>query len=129
MKLIIKLFGTLFLFAGLSLLIKPTIIIGWIESNIETLSLYCFAIGVRLVFGVLFIVAAKESKYPRVVKFIGYLFVISAIIFVFMGHNSFQDFLMSLIPNVKPFAPFAGLLSIVFGGFLIYVFSTNKYLE
>ncbi len=83
----------------------------------------------RLVLGILFIVAAKESKYPVVIKIFGYLFIIAAIIFIFMGQGSFQDFITSLIPDVKPFTPVSGLLSIAFGGFLIYAFSRNKELE
>jgi hypothetical protein len=129
MTLIIKLFGILLLLSGLSLLINPEIILGWIENNMGNTSLYISAIVVRLVFGILFIVAARESKYPGVIKFFGYLFIIAAIIFIFIGQESFQDFITSLIPDVKPFAPVSGLLSIAFGGFLIYAFSRNKELE
>lgn len=129
MKLIIKLFGILLLLSGISLLINPEIIIGWIEENIENTSLYISAIVVRLVYGILFIAAAKESKYPGVIKFFGYLFIIAAIILIFIGQESFQDFITSFIPYVKPFAPLSGLLSIAFGGFLIYAFSRNKELE
>tara|TARA_R110001583_G_scaffold17310_5_gene70153 strand:+ start:1395 stop:1790 length:396 start_codon:yes stop_codon:yes gene_type:complete len=129
MKLIVKLFGILLLFAGLLLLINPEIIIGWIKNNIENTSLYITAIVVRLVLGIIFIVAAKESKYPRVFKFLGYLFLIAALIFIFIGQESFQDFMSTLIPNFKPFVPFSGLLSIAFGGFLIYAFSRNKELK
>ena len=126
MKLIIKLFGILILLAGISLLIYPDIIIGWIENNTGSTSLYITAIVVRLVFGILFIVAAKESKYPTVIKVFGYLFIIAAIIFMFIGQESFIDFITSIIPNVRPYAPVSGLLAIAFGGFLIYAFSRNK---
>ncbi len=129
MKFIIKLFGILLLLSGISLLIKPEIIFGWIENNKENTLLYISAIVVRLVFGVLFIVAARASKYPGVIKFLGYLFIIAAIIFIFIGQESFQNFITSLIPDVKPFAPVSGLLSIAFGSFLIYAFSRNKELE
>ncbi len=129
MKLIIKLFGILILLSGISLLIKPEIIFGWIEGNMEKTSLYISAIVVRLVFGVLFIVAARESKYPGVIKFFGTLFIIAAIIFIFLGQESFQAFITGLIPDVKPYAPVSGLLSIAFGGFFIYAFSRNNELE
>ena len=117
------------LLAGISLLFNPEIIIGWIEENMENKSLYISAIVVRLVFGILFIAAARESKYPNLIKFFGYLFIIAAIIFIFIGQESFQDFITSFIPHVKPFAPISGMLSIVFGGFLIYAFSRNKEIE
>jgi len=129
MKLIIRLFGILSLLAGIALLINPEIIIGWIEENMENTSLYISAIVVRFFIGILFIVASRQSKYPGVIKFFGYLFIIAAIIFIFIGLESFQVFIASLIPDVKPFAPVSGLLSIAFGGFLIYAFSRNKELK
>ncbi|WP_297760517.1 hypothetical protein [uncultured Muriicola sp.] len=129
MKLAVKLFGILMLLLGISLLIKPEIIISWIENNMENTSLYITAIVVRLVFGILFIVAANESRYTGVIKFFGYLFILAAIILIFIGQENFKHFISSLIPEVVPFAPLSGLLAIAFGGFLIYAFTRNKELE
>ena len=129
MKLIVKIFGLLILFAGISLLIKPEIIIGWLEGNTTNTSLYIIAIVARFLLGILFIAAARESKYPVVMKVFGYLFLIAAIIFVFIGHENFQGFMSSVIPVAKPFAPLSGILSIAFGVFLMYAFSRNKETE
>ncbi len=129
MKLIVKLFGILMLLSGISLLIKQEIIIGWIENNMVNTSLYISAIVARLVFGISFIVAAQESIYPGVIKFIAYMFIVEAIIYILIGQENFQDFITSLIPHVKPFASVSGLLSIAFGGFLIYAFSKKKELK
>ncbi|MDH5413963.1 MAG: hypothetical protein OEW87_07490 [Flavobacteriaceae bacterium] len=129
MKLIIKLFGTLMLLAGISLLIYPEFIIEWIEDYMEHTSLYISAIVVRFIFGILFLTSARESKYPGVIKVFGYIFIIAAIILFFIGQDRFQNFITSLIPEVKPIAPLIGLLVIIFGSFLIYSFSKNKELE
>ena len=115
--------------SSISLLIKPDIIFSWLENNMEKTSLYIAAIVMRLVFGILFIVAARESKYPGIIKFFGYLGIIAAITFIFIGQESFQDFITALIPDVKPFTPLGCLLGIAFGSFLIYAFSRNKELE
>lgn len=129
MKLVIKLFGILMLIAGISLLINPEFIIGWIEDYLEHRLLYISAIVVRFVFGILFLAAAKASKYPGVIKVFGYIFIIAAIILFLIGQVRFQDFITSLIPDVKPIAPVIGLLVIAFGSFLIDSFSKNKELE
>ncbi|MGB5665493.1 MAG: hypothetical protein WBM53_01505 [Maribacter sp.] len=129
MKVAVKLFGILMLLLGLSLLIKPEIIIGYIENNMENTSLYITAIVVRLVFGILFIIAAQESRYTGVIKFLGYLFILAAIILVFVGQENFEHFISSLIPHVEPYGRLGGLLAIAFGGFLIYAFSGNKELK
>lgn len=126
MKLIIKLFGILILISGILLFIEPEILFGWIENKTGNTSLYISAIVVRLVLGILFILAAKESIYPGAIKFFGYLFIIAAIIFIFIGQERFHDFITPLISDVKPYASVGGVLSIAFGGFIIYAFSRNK---
>ncbi len=89
-------------------------------------SLYIIAIVVRLVLGIVFIIAAKDSNYPLGIKFFGYFFIIAAIIFIFIGQEGFQDLITSLIPNVKPYAPVSGAASLAFDGFLIYAFLDKK---
>ncbi|MBI9059757.1 MAG: hypothetical protein JEZ01_18480 [Labilibaculum sp.] len=129
MKLLIKLFGILIILAGISLLIKPEIILAWIENNMESTALYVTAIVARLALGVLFILAAKESFYPLAIKVFGYLFIAAAFILFIIGQGSFKEFINSLIPHVNPYAPIVGVLAIAFGAFLIYAFSRSKELN
>lgn len=129
MALVIKLFGILLLFAGISLIFKPEIIFDWILNNAEGSYIYIIAIVVRLTFGILFIAVSKESRYPSLIKFFGFLFIIAAIIFIFIGQEHFQKLISSIISTFKPFARVSGLFSIAFGSFLIYAFSRNTKLE
>nr|WP_320120260.1 hypothetical protein [uncultured Marinifilum sp.] len=129
MKVIIKLFGILIIFAGISLLVKSEIIVGCIENNMLSTWLYIAAILVRLALGIMFLVVAKESLYPGVIRIFAYLFILAAIILFFIGHSNFQDLIGSIILLVNPYAPFVGLLAIIFGIFLVYVFSRKKKLE
>ena len=71
MKLIIQIFGVLMVFVGLFMFINPEIIYDWIEDNLANYSFYWFAIIFRLAMGGVFIIAAKESKYPGVMKVFG----------------------------------------------------------
>lgn len=114
------------LLTGISLLVKSHIIFDLIEINMGSTTLYLSAIVVRLVLGMLLFFAARDSKYPTVIKFFGYLFVIAAFLLVFMGEENFQNFIASMIADAMPFAPIAGLLTMLFGGFLIYAFSSNR---
>ena len=129
MKLIIKILGILILLIGISLLIKPEFVFGWIEDNMLNNSLYIFAIVMRLIFGIILIIAAKGSKYPGIIKFFGYLAVIAAIVFIFMGQTNFMDFVSSGIPAIKPYAAVVGLVAMAIGGFLVYAFLGNKKLK
>ncbi len=129
MKLIINLFGILFLVLGVSLLIKPEIIFGWMEDNTENKSLYISAIIFRLVFGILLIMAAKKSKFPGVIKFIGYMAIIAAASFIFMGIENFRHIIVSLIPEFRPYAAISGLIGMALGTFLIYSFTRKTEIE
>ena len=129
MALIIKLFGALMILASTVLLIKPAFIFGWIDNNPESTLLYAFAIALRLAVGVLLVLAAKESRYPGVIRILGYLFVIAALSFVVIGQQRFQDFITFLMPRVKPFAALGGLWGAALGGFLIYAFTVDRITE
>ena len=129
MKLIIKPLAILIALFGILIIINPETFFGWIENNRTNTMFYYSVIAGRLVFGILFIIAAKYSKYPNLIKFLGYVAIIAAIIFIFIGHNGFQDFLSSMIPSAKPFGPGVGLFGIALGSFLIYAFSSNKEIE
>lgn len=125
-KLIIKLFGVFFLISGISFFIRPEMVFDWIENNSENTSFYIFAIVFRLILGVLFIIAARASKYPGIIKFFGYLTILVAIILIAIGQEGFQNLINSIIPNVKPFAFVGGLTGMAFGGFLLYSFLGNE---
>ena len=114
------------LLSGISLLVKPDIIFLFIENNMANTSLYVTAIVVRLVFGVLFLLTASKAKYPGVIKFFGYLFVVAAFVLILLGEEGFKGFFAPLLTNFRPFASLAGLFAIVFGGFLIFAFSSGK---
>ena len=112
--------------AGISLLIKPEIIFDWISNNMDNTLLYIAAIVVRLFLGILFIATSRESKHPKVFKTLAYVFILAAVVFILIGQENFQHFISSVIPTFKPFAPVAGLLSSVFGGFILYAFLSSE---
>ncbi len=123
---VIKLIGILFILAGISFFVDPAGVYGWIENSRENPSLYISAIVARLVLGGLLIASAKESQYPGVISFIGYLIIIAALVLIFIGHSSFQDLISSLISFIKPISFVSGLFAMAFGGFLVYAFTRNK---
>lgn len=51
------------------------------------------AVGVRLVLGVVFLIAAPECRLPRVAQAVGVLAIISALVLVLMGPRRFTAFI------------------------------------
>jgi hypothetical protein len=126
MKLIIKIIGIFILLIGIFLLIKPEIIFNWIADNAESQSLYIFAIVIRIILGVLLIIAAKGSKYPVFIKIFGYITLIAAIVLIFIGEKGFQDMITSVFPNIKGYTVVIGLVAMALGAFLMYSVLENK---
>ncbi len=126
MKLFIQFFSILLILAGLSFLFDPEIITGFLEVNSQALWLYISAIVARLVLGAVLIKSANMTRYPVAIKIFGYLVVLAAIIFIFIGRENFQDFMSAIIPFIKPYGRLAGILVMVFGGLLFYAYSDKK---
>ena len=127
--LFIKLLGILLFIAGFSLIIKAELLFDWLENNSDKTSIYVAAISARLILGVLFVTIAAKSKYPLMIKILGYLLIAVANLLFFIGHENFKEFISSFIVFVKPYGLLVGLVVIFFGGFLVYAFSSNKKLE
>lgn len=123
MKASIKIFGILLILAGISLLFAPEIIFDFLNSNKEEFWVYVVAIVVRLLLGAILILSAKQSKHSLAVKIIGGMFVLVALIFLFIGQQNLQEFIATVLTVFTPYAPFVGLVSIAFGSFFIYAFS------
>jgi len=126
MKTTIKILGALIILIGIILLINPDSIFGWMENNQESKSFYFIAIFFRLAFGALLLMAAKQSNFPKTIKFLGYIAILAAIVFVIMGHQRFRDIIASLIPEFVPYSPVSGIAGLILGVFLIYAFTDKK---
>jgi len=126
MKLIFKLLGIFMFLFGILILINPDLFFGWIEDNLESKMLYIFAIVTRLVFGILLIIAAEDSKFPNGIKVFGLIVIIAAIIFIFIGQAGFQNFVAAMLPFTKSTTSVSGLFGIALGGFFIYAFSKKE---
>ena len=123
MVLFIKLLGVLIILAGIAVLINPTGLYSYIESSLDHYWLYITAIILRASMGLLLIAAAKQSKFPVVIKFIGYVTVLAAIVFLLIGQTKFQEFMSSMMDTLQPVTWMSGLLAAAFGTFLIYSFT------
>ena len=123
MKLIFQSLGCIFLLLGVYWLLNAETFYQFIESNYNNSSLYLPAVVLRFSLGVLLIVAAKESRYPRVIKVLGIFSIAAATVFALMGQDNFQSFLASIIPAFESYSWVGALLSLGFGGFILYAFS------
>jgi len=123
MPIMIMMFGTLILFAGLVIAVNPDVIFGFLRNNLDKPGLHFVAVVVRLVLGVLLISQSSISKFPFVIEFIGWLSVGAAVILAVMGRYNFKRLMSWALSLVGPVGRAGGILAVAFGAFLIHAFA------
>jgi len=122
MLMIINLLSLLILFAGLLLVIKPDIVLGFIARFSTTLPLYASAVVIRLFFGLLLITYAGQSRFPTAITVIGWIAVIAAVVFAWISQDRFTAMLKWILKVVTPFSRAGGVVAFLFGWFMLYAF-------
>ena len=78
------------------------------------------AVGVRLVLGTLFVIAADETRFPTAFRFLGYLMLITAALIPLIGRQRISH-LMGWFQAKPPAALRIWLIfGIAFGAFIVY---------
>jgi len=122
MTISIIIFGSMILLAGVLLMINPEIVFGFLRNNIENLAIHTIGVLVRLIVGALLVTQSSVSRYPLAVEVLGWVFIVSGILLAVIGRTNFRRLLSWVLTNLTAFGRIAGVMSIAFGGFLIYAF-------
>lgn len=122
MTLLIIIFGTLTLFAGIVITINPEAIFGFLRNKLAKLEIHFFAVVARLALGVLLISQSDMSKYPFAIEIIGWLSIVVAVFMGVMGRRNFKRLMSWALSLVKPIGRFGGVFAMAFGAFLVYAF-------
>jgi len=122
MSILIIIFGSLMLLAGISLIINPGIIFKVLRDNFDKLWLHIIAVVVRLLLGALLIHQASVSKFPVTMEVIGWIAIFAAIVFTVIGRPNFKRLILWAFSLAKSLGRVGGVLALCFGSFLIYAF-------
>jgi hypothetical protein len=119
---IILLISALISIAGIVLMIRPSFVIGFIESCSDQVWVYIFAVGLRLVMGLLLIQQAAYSRFPLIIEIFGWVLLAAALFLAALGRKRFTRFIKWIIEKMNLFIRAGGLFAVAFGAFLIYAF-------
>ena len=122
MTILILIFGTLTLLAGIVIVINPEVIFGFLRNHLDKLELHILAVVVRLVLGALLIYQSSLSKFPFVIEILGWISIVAAVIIAVMGRRNFHRLMSWALSMVDPISRVGGVLAMVIGAFLIYAF-------
>ena len=117
---VILAFGSMILFLGALMFVKPDSVVGFFRNNSNSLSLHVLAVVARLILGVALITYATESKFSIVFQIVGWLSVGAAIILGAIGRSRFKALLNWALSSASSLMRLAGLSGVLLGGFLIY---------
>lgn len=119
---LIIIFGALTLLTGITILVNPEIVFGFIRKHIEKTGLQVLAIVVRLVIGILLVQQSAASRYPLAMEIIGWLAIVAAVIFTVVGRKNFKRLMSWALSLTKTYGRIGGFIAAGFGAFLIYAF-------
>jgi len=126
MRIIVRILAIFFILSGISLIIRPDLLLDWIQGSLDSSGLYIAAIVGRFLIGLLLLLSAKYSRYPMVIKVLGGITMLAAVVFLLMGRAAFSDSIHGIIETLKDLAPLTAVFTIVVGGFLYFAYTEKK---
>lgn len=120
MNYLILLFGILIALGGTMLLARSEIIFGLLAKHVSSVELHVFSIVIRAVLGIALVMAAPESRFPLALQVVGWISIAAALLLAGIGRGRFQNLIGWALELGPPFKRLAGILVVLFGGFLIY---------
>lgn len=113
--------------AGLGVLgvVAPTVLLEFGRSLLSPPALYWVA-AVRIVFGALLILVARESRLPRTLRVIGILIVVAGLLTPLFGTERFGEVLAWFSGRASFLVRAIALVPFVIGLFFVYAINTNR---
>jgi len=120
MTYIILLFGIFLIFAGAVLIVSPDYIINHFKKYGDSFSLHFFAVLIRVILGIVFLIVASGSKYPLILQIFGWLAISAALVLSLIGREKFKSLIKWTIKISPLFQRSMGFFAIILGCFFIY---------
>ncbi len=79
-----------------------------------------FAIAIRIALGILFVLAAEQTRFPETIRFLGYLMVIAALLILVIGRQHTDKFINWWKDRPPTFLRVWLIFGIIFGVFIVY---------
>lgn len=120
MHTLIFLFSIFLIAVGVLILAKPNVVFDLLERHKHAPTLQIIAVVVRVLLGVVLIIAAPSSKFPLTLAVIGWIAILAGVFVALMGRNRFIQ-LMDWATKVLPKnAILVGVIAVLLGSFLAY---------
>lgn len=122
MTILVSIFASLIMLAGVVLLVNPETIFGFLRNNIDSTAIHVIAVVTRLIVGTLLIAQSSLSRFPVGMEVLGWIFIVAGLSLAVIGRSNFRKLMSWVLTKFKAFGRLAGVIAIAFGGFLVYAF-------
>lgn len=81
---------------------------------------FLFAVGVRLVLGIIFLVGASDTRFPAFISIIGIIVVVTAIILLLLGPTKVDAMIQWWLHRTRAFMRIWALVGVVLSALILY---------
>ncbi len=120
MTLIVAGFGIAITWLGILGLVRPRSLIRLVQQPWQSLMGLYLSIGIRLVFGLVLLTAASESRFPEAFRILGVISLVAAVVALFLGFVRLQRFVQWWTRRSPGFVRGWSVMVAAFGVFLFY---------
>ncbi len=120
MGIILTLIALAIIFIGVMLVWKPDSVMGMLKLYADETGLQVMASIGRILIGIAFLVYASHSNLPTLLTILGWLAVISGVVFLFLKQETFSNLIRTAINQYGQFAQIAGGVATVIGLIILY---------
>ena len=114
-------FGALMMLLSIVMIVKPSYWAVGIVSFSKQTFFHWFEVSSRMVCGGLFVYFSQATKQPELVNVIGYILISVGIGLVVVGEKRHKVFAVWSAKTLRPIFSVAGVFSLIFGAYLVYI--------
>jgi len=117
---VVALFGMAIILLGILGLVSPGNLVRLVVGSWQSQKGFYFAIGIRVVFGIVLLLAASQSRFPEAFRVLGIISLVAAMAAPFLGFDRLQRFVQKWMKRSPGFIRGWSVLAAAFGVFLLY---------
>ena len=120
MTWVVALFGIAIILLGILGLVRPGSLICLVQQPWQSQKGLYLSIGIRVVFGIVLLLAASQSRFPEAFRILGIISLVAAVVVPFLGFVRLQRFVQWWTRQSPGFVRGWSLVAATFGVFLFY---------
>jgi hypothetical protein len=120
MTVLVVIFGALIAALGAAGVVRPRVLIGFVDSAWRSPRGIYGIVAARLVLGVVLVVAAPDCRFPEIVRVLGILSLVSAVLLPLLGRERLRPMIEWWISRPDGFLRAWSLVAVAFGIFVGY---------